>query len=363
MSDYPTDRAAPSLRHPVLDESPTLRAKAHALGLSCPDMLFLGWRHAHRFCCSLGHEFHLTPSAVVRALKRCPRCEEDERFAMLQARCAQSGLQLLRLDASVGGHRYRLRCSQGHVWSAGRVVVRCPMCTLATSDEDKAKVKVKRTPQKVKGIERLRAIAEERGGRCLSDEYLGYVGRHRFKCAEGHEWEASAGDVIRGHWCGVCASDARFQRKYGPAVLQAIQHAVASRGGVLLTKEPIALDKPLQLRCAHRHKWSATSSMILRGAWCEKCHRGAERLKIAQAIATHFGGRCLSQDATNVMRPLFWVCGKAGHVWRAQLNAVRRGLWCLDCAKEDKGNGRLPRLGGPLPFLFYDEPGVADLSG
>jgi len=354
MTSQPIEQVlpvAPTLRHPVLDESPALRAKAHALGLSCPDTLFLGWRHAHRFCCSFGHEFMLTPSAVVRALRRCPKCEEEERFAILQARTAQLGLQLLRQDVAVGGHRYRLRCKQGHEWSSSRVIVTCPECTPALAPGSTRKGAL----AKVRGIERLRSIAQEHGGVCQAAEYLGYLVRHRFTCAEGHEWEAQAGDVIRGAWCPECASVARFRRKYGPEVLRALRRAAETRGGELLAGEPLAPDKPMQFRCANRHTWWAGSTSVLGGSWCAKCARSEQRIAIAHAAAAERGGRCLSHDFSNAQRPLFWACG-AGHVWRARLGTVRRGRWCEECAKEKRGTGLLPSLSRPLPFLFYDEP-------
>ncbi len=349
MSDHPIGRTAPTLRHPVLDESPALRAKAHALGLTCPDTLFLGWRHSHRFCCAHGHEFMLTPSAVVRALKRCPKCDEEDRFLILQARTAQLGLQLLRQDATVGGHRYRLRCKQGHEWTSPRVVVHCPTCKPVQPSAPAPK------RAKVRGLERLHNIAREHRGVCLDSEYRGYLGRHRFACAEGHQWEAQAGDVLRGAWCPECASAARFRRKYGPEVFRALLAAAEARGGELLTTEPLAPDKPMQFRCANRHTWWAGSTSVLGGSWCAKCARSEQRRTIAHAVAAEHGGRCLSHDFSNAQQPLFWACLQAGHVWRAQLRAVRRGRWCQECAKERRGTGLFPRLGGPLPFLFYDE--------
>jgi hypothetical protein len=54
-------------------------------------------------------------------------------------------------------------------------------------------------------IEDLRKIAETKGGNCLSSIYLGHVYPLKFRCANGHQWEARPNDIKRGSWCSICS--------------------------------------------------------------------------------------------------------------------------------------------------------------
>ena len=67
-------------------------------------------------------------------------------------------------------------------------------------------------------IEQMRALAKEQKGVCLSKRYGDAHSKLRWRCSEGHEWEATP-DVMkkrvkRGNWCTKCprvtnASDSR----------------------------------------------------------------------------------------------------------------------------------------------------------
>ena len=46
--------------------------------------------------------------------------------------------------------------------------------------------------------------AKAKGGECLSTEYINRKTKLRWRCAEGHEWEATSHHVKRGTWCGTC---------------------------------------------------------------------------------------------------------------------------------------------------------------
>jgi len=60
----------------------------------------------------------------------------------------------------------------------------------------------------------LEEIAHSRGGSLLSVEYLGSGYKHRWRCSEGHEWEARPRD-IKHHksWCPVCGVARRSARR------------------------------------------------------------------------------------------------------------------------------------------------------
>lgn len=55
-----------------------------------------------------------------------------------------------------------------------------------------------------KGIFKARKIAQERGGKCLSNEYHGINTVLEFECANGHRWKTKYDNVLHGNWCPIC---------------------------------------------------------------------------------------------------------------------------------------------------------------
>jgi len=82
-------------------------------------------------------------------------------------------------------------CTRGHAWdhSVGLAQnVRCMNCA---------------TQRREMQMARLAAVAEVRGGRLLSADYVDATTPLRWQCAFGHEWQARA-DVASRRWCEQC---------------------------------------------------------------------------------------------------------------------------------------------------------------
>ena len=58
-------------------------------------------------------------------------------------------------------------------------------------------------------IDQLHQIAEERGGKCLSDVCKNANTKLLWECAKGHHWEAMPNNIKRGTWCPSCAGNRR----------------------------------------------------------------------------------------------------------------------------------------------------------
>ena len=57
-------------------------------------------------------------------------------------------------------------------------------------------------------ISEMQALARKKGGRCLSTVYNNFKTKLRWRCAKGHEWEATPGNVKHGGtWCPKCLKD------------------------------------------------------------------------------------------------------------------------------------------------------------
>lgn len=182
-------------------------------------------------------------------------------------------------------------------------------------------------------IDLFRALARERGGECLSTEYINIGQPLRFRCAKGHEWETKGHNVRAGNWCSACVG----RVKHTLAQMQALAR---ERGGECLSAEYRNANAPLQWRCAMGHEWTATASDVKNnGSWCPKCayrQRASKMwlgLDVARELARERGGECLStQYPTGPTKTLRWRCAD-GHEWEMPISAVRHmGQWCPVCA-------------------------------
>ena len=112
----------------------------------------------------------------------------------------------------------------------------------------------------------MQKIAEERGGKCLSNKYINAHTKLEWQCAEGHQWEASPDKIKQGTWCPVCAGNTRFS-------IKDMQKIAEERGGKCLSKEYINNSTKLSWICAEGHQWEASPIKVKKGTWCPKCSR------------------------------------------------------------------------------------------
>lgn len=173
-------------------------------------------------------------------------------------------------------------------------------------------------------LEDLHDMAAARGGTCLSPELLGGRVKHRWRCVQGHEWEADPAYVRLGHWCAVCGGVARL-------TLADLQATAAARGGSCLSTEALGALVKRRWRCAKGHEWEAVPYNVRRGYWCPTCGK-ADRLRFQDlhAAAAARGGSCLSRKSRGSHVKLSWRCAQ-GHEWKDTPASVLAGAWCPIC--------------------------------
>jgi hypothetical protein len=180
-------------------------------------------------------------------------------------------------------------------------------------------------------LERLRVEARNRGGECLgeTEEH----GRFRFRCQLGHKWSGRIVNVASGgSWCPVCAG-------VMPLTLHDLRKTARERGGRCLAEVCLGTAISVEWECRKRHRWSAKPATIRSGSWCPECaierRRGSSRavvtLEDMHELARQHNGKCLSSLYVNAKTKLQWQCAQ-GHRFRALSNTVRRGSWCARCA-------------------------------
>lgn len=258
-------------------------------------------------------------------------------LALLQAIAQLRGGVMVSESYQISTARYEFRCSQGHHWTAvGDAIIQgswCPAC---------ANVLHKVGRYAADGLLRLQQAAHKQGGTCLSTAYEGYRAKYRFRCAQGHEWDARGEMALRGHWCPSCHHQ---NSRLGVAAMHALATA---HGGQCLSPSYPGSQVKVEWQCKAGHRWHAATVDIKRGHWCPHCHFEQARLGITamRALAAGRGGQCLSEHYTSALLKLEWLCSK-GHSWWATPAKVKERTWCPECARLNKITNR-QQLSGRL---------------
>jgi len=187
-------------------------------GSTCLDTNWHGYRSRYRFRCMAGHVWERMASIVFSKNKdssinnaACPQCRREavkparklnpNGLERLHAAAAAKGGQCLSTTYTGRNADYRFRCAKGHEWEAvGVRVLHGRWCLRCAHDARRKDLKI------------FQAIAEQRGGQCLSQEYHNNKIKLTWMCHKGHVWQASSSNVRRGSWCPQCAHANKITR-------------------------------------------------------------------------------------------------------------------------------------------------------
>jgi hypothetical protein len=172
----------------------------------------------------------------------------------------------------------------------------------------------------------MQEIAQKRGGQCISKKYISSQTKLKWKCANGHTWEATANSIKRGRWCPECAG-------LKPLTIDEMHKLAKAKNGKCLSNSYTNSRTKLKWECFQGHQWEATPERIKAGSWCPVC-AGNIKLTIddMKKMAEQRGGECLSGLYINSQTKLKWKCAN-GHIWEAIPNNIRRGSWCPICSR------------------------------
>jgi hypothetical protein len=193
-------------------------------------------------------------------------------------------------------------------------------------------------------LKELQLIARNRGGKCLSDNYVNARTELPWECAEGHTWKATPDNIKRGRWCPTCG-----RKEGGEARRLSIEqmHQIAKeRGGECLSDTYVNNQTKLWWKCAEGYRWEAIPMSIGRGSWCPHCAGNIKKtIKDMRLFADSMGGKCLSALYINAHHKLEWECVK-GHRWEAPYNKAKH-RWCPECAHIRKKSTIAGKTGQP----------------
>lgn len=227
-----------------------LRYIAKERGGECLSSVYKGVDYKYHFRCSMLHEWETTFDCVVRRGQWCAICSgrkvnSEERLTKAQTLALSRGGICLSVEYRSSNQKMQWRCGDGHEWAASWSNISrgkwCPWC---------AGNKVDAAVQHHKAL----SVAHAHGGVCLSDRYLGNKVKMRWRCAEGHEWDAIYTSVVtRGAWCPRCGgSDV-----YSDEQLQKAHELAIRKDGACLTKQYTDNKSKMQWQCGRGHIWDA----------------------------------------------------------------------------------------------------------
>ena len=111
----------------------------------------------------------------------------------------------------------------------------------------------------------MRALAREHDGECLSTAYVNSFTKLRWRCAEGHEWEAQPNNVKNlDNWCPACAGNLRD-------TIEQMQALAKAHDGVCLSTVYVNHHTKLRWRCSEGHEWEAMPSNVKNLGSSHKC--------------------------------------------------------------------------------------------
>jgi hypothetical protein len=221
-----------------------------------------------RWRCEYGHVWEATVPSV-RADSWCPICGGTKKKTLLEMQNLAQLRQGKCLSIQyINAHKKMTwQCKEGHTWQATPDDIQqgkwCPYCAHH----------IKLT------IEQMQDLAKLKGGICLSTQYLGVDTKLRWKCKQGHIWEATPYHIKnRGTWCPKCSrKEAGMNRRL---TIEEMQEIGIKKGGDCLSKEYVNERALLQWRCKMNHIWQANAHDIKRGRWCPICKKAARKASI-----------------------------------------------------------------------------------
>ncbi len=183
-----------------------------------------------------------------------------------------------------------------------------------------------------KPLGELKALAAQRGGRCLTMFYVNNSTKMEWRCRKGHVWRTAPEVIKMGHWCPDCAGNRRL-------TLGHMQALALRKGGECLSTQYKGYKSKLHWRCAKGHEWMAKPDNIASGRWCPRCSPTPHIfIEDVQALAASKGGRCLSTRYVNAHTLMRFRCA-IGHEWTMSENKLQQGRWCPQCNRKRKEQG------------------------
>jgi hypothetical protein len=274
--------------------------------------------------CADGHQWEAIPNTIKNG-SWCPICIGRYQTIEDMHELAAKKVGKCLSDQYMGSKSKLLwECAEGHQWEAIPNTIKsgkwCPICGIERSSQKRSFT-----------IADMHKLAEDKGGKCLSEKYIGSNSKLKWECVKGHQWEASPSAIKSRTWCPICSGNTKL-------TIEEMQILAVQKGGRCLSKKYINSQTKLLWECSEGHQWEAAPSNIKAGYWCHYCSRTVKlTIEEMQILAKERNGKCVSNEYINSKTKLTWECSE-GHQWEAIPNNIRKGSWCPVCAGKKQNN-------------------------
>lgn len=130
--------------------------------------------------------------------------------------------------------------------------------------------------QPIINLEKIKNIAKQRGGTCLSNTYYNRQTKMLFECKLKHQWETTWSIINKGSWCPECAKiNSRGLNNHRSDCYENMIKIATDRQGKCLSLEYLGAHHKLEWQCSLGHTWFAKPCAIKNsGTWCPQCSIG-----------------------------------------------------------------------------------------
>jgi hypothetical protein len=187
-----------SLYYAGLDALAKLRELANEKGGECLATSYINNKTKVPWRCTYGHQWCAKPNDITSG-QWCPVCARNQPLCLDDMHEIANGRNGRCLSLEYINNRTKLEwlCSQGHRWWASPDAIKrgtwCPSC--ATK---------RRANARKLTIGKMKEIAKEREGECLSEVYINSQTPLEWKCKRQHIWNARPNNIMNGTWCPKC---------------------------------------------------------------------------------------------------------------------------------------------------------------
>jgi|GEM_PF-631599 len=262
-----------------------------------------------------------TKCAQIQSGRWCHYCsgtivDKDEMLKRIQDIAISKGGRCLSDKYESSLAEILMECSCGYQWkTTGNSIQKGTWCAKCA----------KCAPLDLKEFQ---DYALERGGECLSKEYISTRKPLNFRCREGHEWSVTPNSMKKNKtWCKVCSSISQRTS------IEVYKQIARDKEGVCLSVSNDAVDGLIEFQCSKGHIFKSDGDRIKKGAWCYKCYSDTRiTIEDIKKIAIDKGGVCLSNEIISISEKLNFRCSE-GHEWSTLVGGIKHGSWCPSCAR------------------------------
>ncbi len=205
--------------------------------------------------CYLGHRWSASLSQVALKKTWCSACVGRKTLTIseMQDLAKLKGGNCLSTEYINARTKLLWECKNGHQWEAVPLSIkRGSWCSICSGN-----IKL--------NIDHMHELARNKGGFCLSNEYIDNKSKLTWQCSFGHVWEAVPSSIKFRTWCPYCGGSFKL-------TIENMHELAAQRGGKCLSTEYINARTKLLWECKNGHQWFAPPDKVKNlHRWCKKC--------------------------------------------------------------------------------------------